>query len=396
MDAAALGVADSAVGTSLYVHVPFCAAKCTYCDFYSFAARPADARGFVHSLLNEADRNGPTEPRTVFVGGGTPSWLAESDLRALFDGLDRRTGFRDSAEEVTVECNPESLTPAKAELLLQLGATRLSIGVQSLQPDVLEAFGRVHAPVQAWTAFRAARSAGFVDVNVDLIYGAPGQSIEAWTRDLERILRWEPTHVSAYQLTFEPGTAFETRRRAGQIQPVSEEVELAFFELAHRALPEAGLAAYEVSNFARPGRECRHNLLYWENADYVGLGPSAVSGVRGLRAGNARSLESWRRAVEQASGPEWSERLSPRARLGETWWLGLRTMRGVSPERARRTAGFPDDLPDPCLATARELASRNLLELRDGRYSLTATGLPLADAVAAELLQPESEEALRP
>jgi oxygen-independent coproporphyrinogen-3 oxidase len=377
-------------GTPLYVHVPFCAAKCPYCDFYSFAAEEADADGFVSVLLEEAARRAPRDPDTVFVGGGTPSWLSGADLRALLDGLDRLTGFRRSAAEVTVECNPESLDRAQADRLAELGATRLSIGVQSLRPELLETFGRVHGPREAFDAFHAARAAGFADLNVDLIYAAPGQRLEDWEEDLARILDWGPTHVSAYHLTFEPGTAFERWRAEGRLHAQPETAQLAFFERTHERLAAAGLAAYEVSNFSLDGRHCRHNVNYWENGPYVGLGPSAVSRVGRRRFGNARSLGTWRDDVAGGDGPAWSESLSLRARLGETWWLGLRTTRGVSPALARETSGFAETA-DPCLAMARDLARRGLLEVRDGRFALTASGLPLADAVAAEFLEPDPE-----
>ncbi len=373
-------------GTPLYVHVPFCAAKCHYCDFYSFAAVATDSEGFVPLLMREAERRAPLEPTTVFVGGGTPTWLSIVDLEALFDGLDRITGFRRSAAEVTVECNPESLDVAKAARLLELGATRLSIGVQSLRPEILESFGRVHGPRQAFLAFDAARTAGFDDLNTDLIYAAPGQDIDDWEQDLERVLGWGPTHVSAYHLAFEPGTAFERWRQEGKLARAGEELELAFFERTHARLRSAGFEAYELSNFSLSGRHCLHNVNYWENGPYVGLGPSAVSRVGRDRFGNARSLETWRADVLAQAGPAWSERLSPRASLGETWWLGLRTTRGVSPEEARATAGFADEI-DPSLAEARALVEQGLLAERDGRFALTSRGLPLADAVAVRFLE---------
>lgn len=377
-------------GTPLYVHVPFCAAKCHYCDFYSFAATAGDSKGFVPHLLDEAERFAPRSPRSVFVGGGTPTWLSGHELRELFEGLEARTGFRASAGEVTIECNPESLDRAKAELLLELGVTRFSIGVQSLRPELLELFGRVHQVEQSFEAVRAARAAGAERLSVDLIYAAPGEELETWTSDLARIVELGPDHVSAYHLAFEEGTAFERWLRDGTLEERDESSELDFFWATREGLEAAGYRAYEVSNFAPKGEECAHNLNYWANGPYVGLGPSAVSLVGGRRRGHARSLETWARRVrDRPADPfEWEETLSPLSRLGETWWLGLRRTDGVDPAVARATSGFAGP-EDPCEAEAEALTREGLLELAGSRYRLTERGLPLADAVARRFLRPE-------
>ena len=378
-------------GTPLYVHVPFCVAKCHYCDFYSFAAQEGDSAGFVDLLLREAEQRAAPNPRTVFIGGGTPTWLSESELRALFDGLEDRTGFRASAEEVTIECNPESLDEAKVELLLELGVRRFSIGFQSLRPELLEMFGRVHRVEQSFEAFRAARSAGAEQISVDLIYASPGEQLETWEADLARVLEAGPNHISAYNLTFEEGTAFEQWRRAGKLTPQVEDLELQFFWRTRELLEDAGFDAYEISNFASNGSLCHHNVNYWENGPYVGLGPSAVGKVGHLRMGNPRSYEKWSAGMrdEAALLYEWSETLEPADRLGETWWLGLRTREGVDPATARRVAEL-GARPDPCLPIAEELAHQGLLILEDNCYRLSQRGLPLADAIARQFLSPDS------
>lgn len=379
---APLGTQDTFSGTALYVHVPFCALKCHYCDFYSFAAEPRDARDFVDLILLEAKQRAPNDPQTVFVGGGTPSWLSLSDLARLFDGLDKITGARNSASEITVECNPESLDYNTAELLLSLGVTRLSIGVQSLRHDLLQSFGRIHGPLDAHRAFSVAIAAGFEDVNIDLIYAAPGQVLREWEEDLRQVIAWGPSHVSAYLLAFETGTAFGRWQAEGRLRQLPEDLELAFFVLTREILADAGLAPYEISNFCREGRQCLHNLTYWRNASYVGLGPSAVSRTGTRRFGNARSLQGWRNALlTTAPLVAWEENLTPIERLAETWWLGLRMTRGVAPSEARRNSGFCDS-HDPLLSVAESLRSRGLLALREGRFVLTARGLPIADAIA--------------
>ena len=188
-------------GTALYVHLPFCAAKCTYCDFYSVPAEGQDLAGVLDDVLLEARRRAPRHPRTVFLGGGTPSLYSRADLRRLLDGLDAITGFRSSAVEVTAECNPESLDGAKAETFLELGVNRLSVGVQSLRPSVLEFFGRVHSTDQGLRALRAARSAGVERLSADLIYSCPGLTSEQWREDLHTVLEVGLEHFSAYSLT---------------------------------------------------------------------------------------------------------------------------------------------------------------------------------------------------
>jgi oxygen-independent coproporphyrinogen-3 oxidase len=373
------------VGTPLYVHVPFCAAKCTYCDFYSLAEEGQDLPGTLDCLLREAERRAPRSPRTVFLGGGTPSLYSVDELGRLLDGLDRVTGFRTSASEVTCECNPESLDPEKARALRDLGVDRLSIGFQSLDPEVLALFGRVHGPADSLAAYAAAREAGFERVSIDLIYGVPGQKISSWESDLVYVIGLRPDHVSAYQLTYEPATPLAARVDRGELQPLSEEDELAFFELTHGCLSSAGYEPYEVSNFASSGLQCLHNLNYWANGPYVGIGPSAVSKIGATRFGNPRSLVPWRSAIEAGRFPaSWEETPPPRVRLAETWWLGLRTRRGVEPGEALRASGFLE--PDPTIASRQDLVDRGFLEVLSGRTRLTAAGWPVADAIARRLV----------
>jgi len=373
-------------GTPLYVHVPFCVAKCTYCDFYSLAAEGQDLPGTLDALLLEAERRAPPRPRTVFLGGGTPSFYSVDELARLLDGLDRWSHFRASAEEVTCECNPESLDLAKARALRELGVDRLSIGFQSLEPGILALFGRVHDAAQSFAAFRAAREAGFERVSIDLIYGVPGQELARWEADLERVLALRPDHVSAYQLTYEDGTPLAAQLQAGAFRRLSEDEELAFFEATRARLADAGYEQYEVSNFSLSGQQCGHNVNYWANGPYLGIGPSAVSKLGSTRFGNARSITPWRAALAAGRFPAaWEETPDPSVRLGETWWLGLRTRRGVEPGEALRTAGFAE--PDPTLRLCESLLELGFLERSAGRLRLTTRGWPVADAVARRFLE---------
>ena len=393
-------------GTPLYVHLPFCAAKCHYCDFFSVPDEGQDVDGTLAAISAEVERRAPARPRTVFLGGGTPSLLSIPQLRRFLDHLDAVTGFRDSSEEVTAECNPESLDTDKARALLDLGVDRLSIGFQALDQAALELFGRVHEVEDSFRAYEAARAAGATSVNVDLIYAWPGQTLEGWRRDLARVLDLGPEHLAAYNLTFEEGTRFTRWLEDGRMKKAPEELELALFEALREGLVGRDIRPYEISNYSLKGHECAHNRNYWANGPYVGVGPSAVSFTGGRRAGNPRGIVTYLRAVERGGSPAaWEERLEPLARLGETWWLGLRRVEGVDPAEARQTAGLEARLEagleagdgaglaaegeaDPCLAEARRLAAEGVLEERGGRFALTARGLPLADWVARKFLSP--------
>jgi oxygen-independent coproporphyrinogen-3 oxidase len=373
------------------VHLPFCAAKCHYCDFFSVPGEGQDIDGTLRAILAEARSRAPESPRTVYLGGGTPSLLSHGQLAELLDGLDALTGFRASASEVTAECNPESLDRPKAERLLELGVDRLSIGFQALDDRLLELFGRVHTADDSFRAFEAARAAGVRRVSIDLISAAPGQTAASWAADLERVLALAPDHLSAYNLAFEEETPFKRWLDTGRLERAAEELELELFHATRERLAKGGYGAYEISNFALEGEECRHNLNYWRNGPYVGIGPSAASHVGGVRWGNPRSIGAWRKAVERARwAPAWEEELSPRDRLGETWWLGLRLALGVDPVEALEIAGFrpPPGEADPAAAAAGELVQAGLLERAGPRFRLSQRGLPLADMVAREFLSP--------
>jgi len=370
------------------VHLPFCAAKCHYCDFFSVAAAGHDIDGMLAAILAEAEQLAPEAPRTVFLGGGTPSLLSAPQLQSFLDRLDEITGFRASAIEVTAECNPESLDRDKASALLDLGVRRLSIGFQSLSDETLVSFGRIHTVEDSFRAFDAARAAGVRELNLDLIYAYPGQTTAQWGSDLERVLALKPEHLSAYNLTFEQETPFKRWLDQGRLERAGEELELELFDLVREKTREAGFEAYEISNYARPAHACAHNVNYWRNGPYLGLGPSAVSRVDSTRRGNTKSIAGYVRQIHSdGHAVQWEESPEARARLGETWWLGLRLAEGVDPAAARATAGFDARELDPALAIAAKLSDQGLLRIEGDRYCLTERGVPLADFVGGEFLE---------
>lgn len=379
-------------GTALYVHLPFCETKCHYCDFFSVPAEGQDIDGTLDAVLSEARTRAPRDPRTVFIGGGTPSLLSMKQLTYFLTELESITGFSQSATEVTLESNPESVTEEKVRLMLDHGVKRLSIGFQSLESKTLELFGRVHSVDQSFRAYDAARSAGMEDINLDMIYAAPGHNVEAWRSALQRVLALGPQHLSAYNLAFEEDTVFSRWLRDGKLKPLPEEVELEMFHNTREITSQHGLHSYEISNYALPGRACVHNENYWANGEYVGIGPSAVSYVHGVRGGSPRGITTYNKRVEKdGHAMDWSEQLDPRSCLGETWWLGLRRSQGVSPQEARTTSGFTEEA-DPTLEQAEQMVQHGLLEYVDERYRLTAKGIPLADRVASEFLLSEPSD----
>ena len=378
----------------MYVHLPFCVVKCTYCDFYSVAefggrsTRDQDLDWVLQSILIEAERRAPKEPVTVFLGGGTPSIHSPEGLAGFLDRLHDVTGFRDSAVEVTMESNPESLDLETAQAVVEGGVNRISIGVQSFEAATLELFDRAHGPDEAESAYRAARDSGVGAVNVDLIYGSPGQDEASLDRDLQRLAAWKPDHVSAYSLAYEKGTMLTKWREQGTLVELAEEPARERFQRARHQLSTQGLRPYEVSNFTSKS-PCFHNLNAWWNGPYIGLGPSAVSAHHEVRFGQARSVNAWKRALDESGdwlSMEWEERLPFHQRLAESWWLGLRVTEGVDP---RWLAG-PAWEGDAFLHRAQIEAERHAT--KDPSVEVTSSLDPVADdrwdmRLAGELIQ---------
>ncbi|MDA0948308.1 MAG: radical SAM family heme chaperone HemW [Planctomycetota bacterium] len=379
-------------GTPLYVHLPFCAAKCHYCDFFSVPDEGQDLGGMVAAILREAEQRAPQRPRTLFLGGGTPSLLPASLLARLLDGLHELTGWRDSVVEATAECNPESLDRDKARAFLDLGVPRLSVGVQALDDEALRLFGRVHSAADSLRAVEAAQEAGVEELSVDLIYAWPGQTLESWIADLGTILGLGTHHLSAYNLTYEEDTRFKRWLDRGELSQAPEELELELFQAVRKATHDAGLEAYEVSNYSSSGYECDHNINYWHAGDYVGLGPGAVSKVGPVRAGAPRGIAPYLRWIE-ASGHATAWRDAPTAptRLAEAWWLGLRLREGLSAQEALIRAGWHHS-EDPSAPVVEELLGLGMLERVGERVRLSEAGIPVADAVAGRFLRELSED----
>jgi oxygen-independent coproporphyrinogen-3 oxidase len=395
-----------------YVHVPFCAHHCGYCDFAVTAGRDHLIDLYLEALACELATLGEPRPvESLFIGGGTPTHLSAPQLERLLEAVTRwlpptcRVG-RGSAQshhswvgggtaqslgppyedlEFSIEANPDSLTEEKAAVMAAFGVNRVSVGVQSFQPSALAALDRRHAPEHVARAVEAARRHVPV-VSFDLIFGAPGSTPAGWAADLEAALAFGPQHVSTYGLTYEKGTPLWKARHRGALAAVSEDGELAMYEHAMDRLGAAGFEHYEISNFARPGFRCRHNERYWANEAYFGFGVGAARYVGGVRELNVRDTQLYvRKALSGEPTAFQREELAPRARAFETMATQLRRAEGIDRARFREQTAFElDELAPAALA----LLAENGITTDDGRaVRLTRRGKCVADAAVAELLK---------
>lgn len=366
----------------LYLHVPFCARRCAYCDFAVDARRdpPVDAwleavTGELAGLAAAEGWSGPLELATVYVGGGTPSLLGTGAMAALRERLAPLARW-DAAAEWTAEANPESFTPALARAWRGAGVNRVSLGVQTFHAPSLRWMGRLHGPEGPARAMDAARAAGLDNVGVDLIFGLPRHLDRDWARDLELALALAPEHVSLYGLTAEPATPLGRWVAEGRVTMTDEDRYAEEYRLAGLRLPAAGFEHYEVSNFALPGRASRHNAAYWSGVAYLGLGPGAHSYVAPRRWWNVRDWEAYRCRVARGEAPrEEQEEVEGRAAELERLWLGLRTARGLP----------GTELTARQHAAAARWAGTGLSVVEDGRIRLTPAGWLLLDRIALDL-----------
>lgn len=369
-----------------YVHVPFCAHKCGYCDFASLAGMDHLADRYLAALEREMELTlaGPQEVDTIFVGGGTPTRLDAAQLERL-TRLIRRWLIPAPDAEWTVEANPGTLDVDKTEILAKAGVNRVSLGAQSFRPESLRVLERHHGRDEVERAVEIVGSR-FPRWSLDLIFGVPGSTLDDWKHDLDIALGLGPAHLSCYGLVFEKGTPLWKQRQRGEVRPLDEELERAMYAAAIDRLAEFGLGMYEISSFARPGHESRHNLVYWANEAYFGFGVGAARYIRGARSVNTRELPAYLRRIEAgepATGP--SEELGPEERARETAVLMLRrTAAGLGRAAFRRRTGFDlDDLAGPAI---RRFAAIGYLEDDGATVRLGREGIFVADHVMAAFL----------
>lgn len=369
----------------LYVHIPFCARICPYCAFYKDLLDRSQTTRFCDAILRELEQHQgettsqsspPLEsrrslvPSTIYFGGGTPTALTTSQLEFLLAGFHEQLDLT-MLVEWTLEANPGSVSARKAALLRKFGVNRISLGVQSWDDDLLKLLGRDHSRPQAEESIRILRDAGFTNINIDLMFGLPGQTIDQWRATLEKTVALQPEHISAYCLTYEEDTEFFLRHARGEFRQDSD-ADAEFFELAMSMLTDTGYEHYEISNYARPGFQSAHNRAYWAGEDYLGIGPSAFS-TRGLeRWQNVCDYRSYADRVLAGQSPIAStETLTPEMKHAERVALSLRTGDGV----------FVSDLENFAQQT-NEFVTLGLLRQSDGKFVLTGKGKSLADSVA--------------
>ncbi len=373
----------------LYLHIPFCVRKCPYCDFNTYAGQESLYADFAQALAQEIRDVGsllghPTL-RTVFVGGGTPTVLSREHLTLIFQAIYEAFALPQDAE-ITCEANPGTVDREKFEHLRTLGVCRLSLGVQSFIDDELRFLGRIHTVADVYQAVETARSAGFDNLNLDLIYGLPSQSIARWKRSLQAAVDLAPEHLSCYALTVEEGTPLYRWVQEGRVPPIDEDVQAEMYEYTHSFLMQAGFLHYEISNWCRPARECAHNLLYWRNEPYLGLGPGAHSFNGRYRWWTVRSPQEYIRRVRAGVSTiaGW-EAITREMAMGETMMLGLRLLlEGVSRPRFRQRFGV--DPLDVYTDTIHRLVEWGLLEVDAQRIRLTPRAYPVANQVFREFV----------
>ena len=378
---------------SLYVHVPFCAHKCEYCAFYSEASSGEKINRYVTAVVREMELvAADLKPRTIFFGGGTPSLLNLRQWELILQAMERLRLL--GADEWTIECNPATVSLDKAQLWRRYGVNRVSMGVQSFDEAMLERLGRIHTREMVFKSYDLLRRAGFDNLNLDLMFAIPGQTMAMWRATLREALALDSEHLSCYEVIYEEDTPLYEQLQAGEFA-VDEDLACDMYEDLETTAADYGFQQYEISNFARsktltngelPSHACRHNVSYWRGGSYYGLGPSAAEHVRGVRAKNwsntilyCERLEQGHRAIESRDD------LSPLARAGEIAAFGLRMNAGWPVDLFQRTTGF--DLRDEWAGEIEQLVAGGFARVSDERFQLTPRGLRLADWAGEQFLR---------
>lgn len=368
----------------LYLHIPFCLKKCSYCDFLSFQGDETEREAYVEALLREISSYREFaleyEVTTVFLGGGTPSILNTSQMERIMESL-RQTFFIQKLGEITIEANPGTLNRDKLRAYRSMGINRLSMGLQSFNNKDLKCLGRIHTCEVFAENYEQARNAGFTNINIDLMSGIPYQTLQGWEENLRQAVKLAPEHISAYSLIIEEGTPFYRQKLT--LSP--EEEERAMYELTYNLLREYGYLQYEISNYAKPGYACRHNIGYWKRKNYLGLGLGAASLIREVRFSNT---SDWKAYLEHSSEP-WkirgqTETLGEKEQMEEFMFLGLRLIEGIGRQDFSRA--FHKNIEDVYKQPIDKYLSLGLLEAQNGRIFLTREGISLSNMVMSDFL----------
>ena len=370
----------------IYIHIPFCKRRCIYCDFFS-TTQSEKKSTYVYALCQELKIRKnyleEEEIETIYLGGGTPSQLTQEELESIFSALYNIYKVKEDAE-ITLEANPDDLTPEYVDMLRTLPVNRISMGIQTFQEETLKLLHRRHTATQAIEAFHRCREAGFRNISIDLMYGLPGETLEDWKEDLRQAIALHPEHISAYHLIYEEGTALWSLREQHQVEEADEDLSVTLFKTLIDELTQAGYQHYEISNFCLPGLHSRHNSSYWIGKKYLGCGPSAHSFNGKSRQWNVSSLEKYIHAIHQGKPDFEIEELNLYTRYNDFIITSIRTCWGMSLSHLRTEYG--EKLYNYCLCMAKPHINQGLLEIKEDILKLTKKGIFISDGIMSDLL----------
>ena len=366
----------------LYVHIPFCRSKCRYCGFYSQPVEKYDVERLITAIIAELGRYKAESVETVYIGGGSPSCLTEKELLKLIGYIKNRWS---NIEEFTIECNPGQVNFQMLSSIRNLGVNRISIGAQSFNQAELEFLGRKHNSDDIFNAVSAAKQAGFDNISIDLIFAIPGTTIQSWRQNLEQAINLGVTHISAYSLSYEDGTILKQLLHNGAIQAIEEETDRQMYELTIDMLEVAGFEHYEISNFAKPRFRCRHNMRYWQNLPYIGIGPAAASCFDNKRTKNIADINKYIQAIESnKSIIDEVINLSEKDVASETAVLNLRTIDGIDTENYKHRYGL--DVKDIFAEQISRYCKLDFIKSERNKICLTKKAMPVADSILCDFI----------
>ncbi|EGT0688900.1 radical SAM family heme chaperone HemW [Clostridium perfringens] len=372
---------------SLYIHIPFCAQKCLYCDFPSFARKDHLRKAYIEALNKEIislrEKHNNLEINTIFIGGGTPSVLEADELECLLKEVAKLNMAKDI--EYSMECNPGNLTEEKLEVMKKYGVNRISMGLQAKQDNLLKGLGRIHNYKTFKENFLLAKKVGFNNINVDLMFGLPNQRLNEWEETLREIISLEPAHISAYSLIIEEGTAFYNLYENDKLKLPTEEEERKMYHLAKKILEENGFNQYEISNYAKEGKECRHNLAYWNMDNWIGVGSAAASYINGKRIKNISSVEGYINSInEKREAVEEIINNSKNDNMEEFMFMGLRKINGIDENEFKNR--FSMNINDVYREILNKYIDEGLLIRKSGRIFLSEKGIEISNIIMADFL----------
>ena len=372
---------------SLYIHIPFCAQKCLYCDFPSFARKDHLRKAYIEALNKEIiilrEKHNNLEINTIFIGGGTPSVLEADELECLLKEVAKLNMAKDV--EYSMECNPGNLTEEKLEVMKKYGVNRISMGLQAKQDNLLKGLGRIHNYKTFKENFLLAKKVGFNNINVDLMFGLPNQRLNEWEETLREIISLEPAHISAYSLIIEEGTAFYNLYENDKLKLPTEEEERKMYHLAKKILEENGFNQYEISNYAKEGKECRHNLAYWNMDNWIGVGSAAASYINGKRIKNISSVEEYINSIkDKGEAVEEIINNSKNDNMEEFMFMGLRKINGIDENEFKKR--FSMNINDVYGEILNKYIGEGLLIRESGRIFLSEKGIEISNIIMADFL----------